>query len=124
MGLGHLAGDQQIYLAAMIFIIGQAFVDLSFREVRKTPRRQRIDRLSRLKKPNDIVNANSRILHSCVSAPDTGRPNDVAVGLRNRTHDRSIPWGRVMIGIRPRDLIYSGAKAIPFVTCSPAHGDR
>jgi hypothetical protein len=70
--LGHLASDEQIDLAPMVFIVGEAFVNLGLGEIRKTLRRYRIDRLSCLKKPDDVVNADSRTFHSRISAPNAG----------------------------------------------------
>src|SRR5439155_12396217 len=80
---GHLAGDQQIDLTPMVFIISEAFVNLSFREVRKTLRRQTVNSLTRLQESNDVVNANPCAFHSCISASNTRRTNDVAVGFRD-----------------------------------------
>jgi hypothetical protein len=82
-----LAGDQQIDLAAMVFIIGEALIDLRLREVRETLRRQGVEGLTGLKKSNNVVNTDPCAFHSCISAPDARRPNDVAIGFRNCAHD-------------------------------------
>ena len=56
----------------MVFIIGEAFVDLSLREIRKTLRRQGINGLACLKESDDIVDTNSCTFDSCISTPNTG----------------------------------------------------
>src|SRR5215813_8738894 len=43
--LSHLASNQQIDLTPMVFIVGEALVNLSLGEIWKTLRGQRIDRL-------------------------------------------------------------------------------
>ena len=57
----HLLGDQSIDLDAMIFVIGQAFVNLSLGENRKTAQ-DIFDRRSIDEQSDDIVNTNARAL--------------------------------------------------------------
>ena len=54
-----MAGNQQIDLAAMVFIIGEAFVNLSLREVRKTLRRHGEAGVERIKELTNGIGADS-----------------------------------------------------------------
>jgi len=69
---GHLPGDQQIDLAAVILIIGKTLINLRARELGKTVRRHRFYGLAILKQANDVVNTDSSALNDRVATPHAG----------------------------------------------------
>lgn len=81
-----MPGNQKVNLAAMIFIISKAFVDLRPAELRERVRRESIDRFTILKQSDDVMDGDAGVLHDRIPAADAGRANNVAVAFRDRAH--------------------------------------
>lgn len=76
---GHLAGDQHVNLAAVIFIIGKAFIDLGARDVRETATDNGIHRFPALEQADDVVDSDACAFNDGMAATDTWHACDVAV---------------------------------------------
>ena len=82
----HLPGNEQVDLATVVFIEGEALVNLRFRDIREAVFPQRINRFAVLHQANDIVDCDSGPFNNGVPAPDVYRAHDMAIGFRGRTH--------------------------------------
>src|ERR1700689_2866682 len=85
---GHLPGNEQVDLSPVVFIVGEAFVNLSSGQLRKAVCPQRVDSLAILKQSDDVVHGNPSTLDDGVSTPHACRTDNVTVGFRNRVHTR------------------------------------
>ena len=75
--------NQKINLATMIFIVGEAFVNLSARDLRKTIWK-RVDRFTVLQKTDHIVNADAGSFDRCRAAANVSIFHNVAVRCLSR----------------------------------------
>ena len=67
---GHLARDQEIDLTPVVFVVSQAFVDLSLCNVGKAVGNDRVHTLSVLQEANDIVNTDTGSFDHGMAAAD------------------------------------------------------
>ena len=80
----------------MVFIVGEAFVNLRSGQLRKAVCPQRVNSLAILKQADDVVHGNPGALYYGVPTPHTRRTDYVTVGFRNRVHTGMVrfpSWG-------------------------------
>ncbi len=82
----HLPGNEQVDLSSVVFIVGEALVNLRSGELREAVCRQRVYRFAILKQANDVVDGNPGTFHDRVPTPHARGTNDVTIGLRDRAH--------------------------------------
>ena len=70
----------------MVFIVGEAFVNLRSGQLREAVRLYRIDCLAILKQADDVVHGDAGAFHYGVPAPHARRADDVAICFGNRFH--------------------------------------
>ncbi len=70
----------------MVFIVGQALVDLGSGELREAVHRQSVDCFAVVEEADDIVDADSGAFHDRVATPHPCQADDIAVGFRSRFH--------------------------------------
>ena len=75
----HLPRNKQVNLSSMIFVVGEAFVNLSARNVREAAFDKRIDCLAVLNEANDVMHADARSLDDWCSTADAGFAHDVPI---------------------------------------------
>jgi len=68
--LWHLACHEQVYLATMILVKSQGFIDLGTSDVWETVRNETVHGLPILQKANDIMHANPRSFDNHMAAAD------------------------------------------------------
>jgi len=83
----HLARDQQVNLPFVIFVVGQTFVNLGLAERREGVQCDTVDSFAVLKKPNDVMHGNPRVLNPGLPVSDVRRPNDVSIRFRCLPHE-------------------------------------
>jgi hypothetical protein len=71
----------------MVFVIGEAFVDLSPCETRETAHHYGFDSLTILKQSDHIVDSNPGIPDNRVAAPHARRSNNVTITLWDHGHN-------------------------------------
>lgn len=83
----HLLSYKHVDLPAVIFVEGQAFVDLRPRKVGKTAVADHaVHGFTVLQQRDDVVNANTRAFDSGMATANPGGTNDVAIGRRDGVH--------------------------------------
>src|ERR1700689_3313783 len=83
---GHLPGNEQVDLSPVVFIPGEAFVNLSSGQLRKAVYPQGVNSLAILKQADDVVHGNPGVFYYRIPAPYARRTDNVTVGFRNRVH--------------------------------------
>jgi hypothetical protein len=67
-----LPGNEQVDFTAVVFIIGEAFVNLSSGQLRETVCPHRVDCLAIPQQADNVVNGNPGILHNGIPTPHAG----------------------------------------------------
>lgn len=84
---GNLASHEYVNLAAVILIVGQAFIYLCPRQIGEAVlANDAIYGLSVMEESDDVVNPDTSSLDARSPAADSGRAHDVAIGGRNGIH--------------------------------------
>jgi len=68
----------------VVFIVGEALIDLGSGELREAVRRQSVDCFAVLEQTDDVVDADSRAFDCRMATPHARRADDVAVGFAYR----------------------------------------
>ncbi len=88
----HVIIEQELHSEAraifppVVFIVGQALVDLGSGELREAVHRQGVDCFAVLEEADDIVDADSGAFHDRVATAHPCRADAIAVGFRGRFH--------------------------------------
>jgi hypothetical protein len=75
----HLSRNEHVNLAPMIFIKGEAFVNLRTGNTREATTNYRFDRFAVLEQPNNVMDSNACSFDDRRSATDPRLPRQVAV---------------------------------------------
>lgn len=101
----HLPGNQQVNHRAMIFVIGEAFIDLRASQVRKTAR-DRVHRLAILQKPYDVMDTNARSFNARLPTAGSFLGDDVTISGRRSLHGDELTYG-----VRPEQGLKSEVRS-------------
>ena len=82
-----MLGNEQVDLATVVFVAGEAFVNLRLRQGGEAVVPQRIDSFTILEQANHVMDANSGAFCNGVTAWNPGGMDDVAVGCGGGTHN-------------------------------------
>ena len=80
-------GNEQVYLAAVVFVVSETLVNLRSSELREAVCRHRLNCFTILKQANDIVNGSSDAFHDGMATPNAHRTDDVTIRFRDRLHE-------------------------------------
>ena len=79
-----MPGNKDVDLSPVIFIAGEAFVNLRSGQLREAVYPHRVNGLAVLKQSDDVMNGSSGTFHCGVPAPHASGTDDVTTGFRNR----------------------------------------
>jgi hypothetical protein len=75
----HVTGHEDVNFSAMIFVVGEAFVNLGARQRGEAVGNDRLDRLTCLQKGNHIMHADASALDDGLAAANARDIGDVAI---------------------------------------------
>ena len=73
----------------MVFVIGEALVNLRLGDAGKTLD-NRVHGFLVLQEANDVVDTNARVLDACMSAPNAGSSGYISIGFIDRCHEAKL----------------------------------
>jgi hypothetical protein len=81
VGRRHLSRDKQVYFAAMVLVIRETLINLSFCDVGKTVDGDGIHGFAVLQQSDDIVNADARACDDRVAAAHSRSPHNIFISF-------------------------------------------